>query len=61
MFFLKLSMSILSLLSLEVKEISGKMRRFGPRLPQKPVARFGTLPTPEPSERPAFNGVISAP
>jgi len=54
-------MSILSLLSLEVKEISGKMRRFGPRLPQKPVARFGTLPTPEPSERPAFNGVISAP
>ena len=45
MFFLKLSMSILSLLSLEVKEISVKMRRFGTRLLQKPVGRFGTRPT----------------
>jgi len=36
--------SILSRRSLEVKEISVKMRRFGTRLPQKPVGRFGTTP-----------------
>ena len=45
-------MSILSRLSLEVKEISVKMRRFGTRLLQKPVGRFGTSPTPELGQTP---------
>jgi len=52
--------NILSLFSLEVKEISTKVGRFGTRLLQKPVGSFGTLPTPEPVKRPAFNIVIPA-